>query len=215
LKRLTLIVSLILSGNPAAIPAIAQQPAALKDAPLQSHEGMTITALPWTDPALYKTKFSKKSPFASGVLAIKVAFRNDSEQAITIDLARIRLSVRIDEDNQQQLPRLTSEQVADATLKVGAKDPTAKRSPFPFPKGSPKTGPDKNWQALAREAQNAGIPTNVVAPHSTVEGLLYFDIQGQLELLSTARLYVPDLAFMSSKQSLLYFEIDLSRPGRS
>jgi hypothetical protein len=217
MKRLTLIGTFIIFGNFVAVPAIAQQPAALRGASLESHDGMTISALPWTDPALYKTKFSKKSPFASGVLAIQVDFRNDSDEAIKIDLTRIRLSVRIDEENQQQLARMNSDDVADATLKVGTKDPTKKRNPLPLPlpRIGVKTGKDKNWQLVQREAQDAGIPTNVVAPHSTVEGLLYFDIQGQLDLLSTARLYVPDMVFMSRNQALLYFEIDLSRPGKS
>jgi len=215
MKRLTLIASVIIFGNLAAISTKAQQPAAVKAASLESHDGMTVSALPWTDPALYKTKFSKKSPFASGVLAVQVAFRNDSDETIKIDLTRIRLSVRIDEENQQQLARLKSEEVADVTLKVGAKDPTKRRNPLPFPIGVPKGGPGKDWQTVQREAQDAGIPTNVVAPHSTVAGLLYFDIQGQLELLSTARLYVPDLVFMSKNQALLYFDVDLSRPGKN
>jgi hypothetical protein len=215
MKRLTLIGTLIIFVNLAAFPTKAQQSTSLRGASLESHDGMTISALPWTDPALYKTKFSKKSPFAMGVLAVQVAFRNDSDEAIKIDLTRIRLSVRIDEENQQQLARMNSEEVADVTLKVGAKDPTKRRTPLPFPVGIPKSGPGKDWQLVQREAQEAGIPTNVVAPHSTVAGLLYFDIQGQLELLSTARLYVPELVFMSKNQALLYFEIDLSRPGKS
>jgi hypothetical protein len=54
-----------------------------------------------------------------------------------------------------------------------------------------------------------------VAPHSTVQGLLYFDLQGQFDLLSTAHLYVPDLLVLEKNRSLTYFEIDLSRPGSS
>jgi hypothetical protein len=38
----------------AAMPGAPQQPASLRTASLQSHEAMTITALPWTNPALYK-----------------------------------------------------------------------------------------------------------------------------------------------------------------
>jgi hypothetical protein len=52
-----------------------------------------------------------------------------------------------------------------------------------------------------------------VAPHSTVQGLLYFDLRGQFDLLSTAHLYVPDLLVMEKNRSLMYFEIDLSRSG--
>jgi hypothetical protein len=52
----------------------------------------------------------------------------------------------------------------------------------------------------------------VIAPHSTVQGLLYFDLQGQFDLLNGARLYVPDVLVMENNRSLTYFEIDLSRP---
>jgi hypothetical protein len=46
-----------------------------------------------------------------------------------------------------------------------------------------------------------------------VQGLLYFDLQGQFDLLSTAHLYVPDLLIMGKNSALTFFEIDLSRPG--
>jgi hypothetical protein len=196
----------------AAIPGATQQPASLRTASLQSHEGMTITARPWTDAALYKEKFSKKSPYGAGVLAIQVAFRNDSDDSMKISLDRIRLSVRIDEDNRQELVPLSAGQVADAVLKPGTKDPTARRR-LPFPTGAPKSGNDKNWVELQTAAQNAAVPSSVAAPHSTVQGLLYFDLQGQFDLLSTAHLYIPDIVVMQKNRSLTYFEIDLSRPG--
>ena len=197
----------------AAIPAATQQPASLRTASLQSHEGMTITARPWTDAALYKEKFPKKSPYASGVIALQVAFRNDSDDSVKVNLDRIRLSVLIDEDNRQELAPLTAGEVADAVLRPAAKDPTQRRLPFPLPASAPKTGKDKNWTALQTQAQNAAVPTNVVAPHSTVQGLLYFDLQRQFELLNTSHLYIPDIVVMQKNRSLTYFEIDLSRPG--
>jgi hypothetical protein len=40
--------------------------------------------------------------------------------------------------------------------------------------------------------------------------LLYFDLQGQFDLLNTAHLYVPDVAIMGKDEGLTYFEIDLS-----
>jgi hypothetical protein len=199
----------------AAMPGATQQPASLRTASLQSHEAMTISALPWTDPALYKEKFPKKSPFAAGILAVMVAFRNDSDESVKLNLDRIRLSVRIDEDNRQQLEPLTADQVAYETLAPARKDPTKTRKRFPFPTGAPKTSPDKNWFEVQKQAENAAIPSSVVAPHSTVQGLLYFDLQGQFDLLSTAHLYVPDLLVMEKNRSLTYFEIDLSRPGNN
>lgn len=199
----------------AAIPGVTQQPGSLKTASLQSHEGMTITARPWTDGALYKEKFPKKSPYAAGVLAVLVAFRNDSDDSVKINLDRIRLSLRIDEDNRQELAPLTAGEVADAVLRPAAKAPTQRRLPFPLPASAPKTGKDKNWTELQTQAQNAAIPTTVVAPHSTVQGLLYFDLQRQFELLNTSHLYIPDIVVMQKNRSLTYFEIDLSRPGET
>ncbi len=84
-------------------PAIApsQQPP-LRTASLESHEGLTISATPWTEPSKYKEKFPKKSPYSAGVLAVQVSFRNDSDDSIKVDLSRIRLTVNIDAENKQE-----------------------------------------------------------------------------------------------------------------
>jgi hypothetical protein len=214
MRKLTVFLPLLGLCLMAAIPGGSQQPASMKTASLQSHEGMTISATPWTDARLYKEKFPKKSPYAAGVLAVQVAFRNDSDDSVKINLDRIRMSVLIEDDNRQELAPLTAGELADAVLRPGAKDPTAQRRlPFPVPAGAPKTGKDKNWTELQTQAQNAAVPTSVAAPHSTIQGLLYFDLQGQFDLLSTAHLYVPDILVMQKNRSLTYFEIDLSRPG--
>ena len=215
MRKLPISIPLLALPLLAAMPGATQQPGSLRTASLQSHEAMTISALPWTDPALYKKKFPKKSPFAAGILAVMVAFRNDSDESVKLNLDRIRLSVRIDEDNRQQLTPLTADQVAYETLAPSRKDPTKSRKKFPFPTGTPKTSPDKNWFEVQKQAENASVPSGVVAPHSTVQGLLYFDLQGQFDLLNTAHLYVPDLLVMEKNRSLTYFEIDLSRPGNN
>ena len=195
------------------LSATRQQPA-LKTASLESHEGLTISARPWTDPALYKEKFPKKSPLSGGVLAVQVAFRNDSEESIKVDLQRIRLNVMISEDNPQALPALTPDEAADAILAPVVKDPTSSRRKFPFPIGKSKPpGRDKKWYELQTALGNAGVPSPVIASHSTVQGLLYFDLQGQFDLLHSSHLYVPDVVSMKDQHAILYFEIDLSRPS--
>jgi hypothetical protein len=200
------LAGMVLSGQP--------RQASLKAASLESHEGLTVSALPWTDPAQYKEKFPKKSPFAGGVLAVEVAFRNDSDESVRVNLERIRLTVQLGDDNRQEVPSLNSEELADAVLKPKGKDPTASRGPkLPIPVGSSKGGRDKHWSELQTEAQNAGVPTSVVAAHSTVQGLLYFDLQDQFDLLQNAHLYVPQLVQMQSGRALTFFDIDLSRHG--
>jgi hypothetical protein len=189
------------------------QQTSLKTASLESHEGLTISALPWTDPSQYKEKFSKKSPYAGGVLAVQVAFRNDSDESVRVNLERIRLTVQLGDDNRQEVASLNSEELADAVLKPKVKDPTKRpRLPLTVGGGS-KGGRDKHWTELQTEAQNASVPTSVVAAHSTVQGLLYFDLQDQFDLLQNAHLYVPQLMQMTSGRAITFFDIDLSRRG--
>jgi len=187
------------------------QRASLKTASLETHEGLTISAQPWTDAALYKEKFPKKSPFAAGIVAMQVVFRNDSNESMKVSLDRIRLSFQLDQDNRQELKALTAGQVADEVLKPGGKDPSKSRSKISLPVSIPHNN-DKHWTELEQQAETAGVPANVIAPHSSVQGLLYFDLQGQFDLLDGARLYVPDIVVMENNRSLTYFEIDLGRP---
>jgi hypothetical protein len=192
--------------------SIAQQPqTTLKAAALESHEGVTISAQPWTDAANYKAKFPKKSPFTAGVVAIDTIIRNDSDESMKVDLEQIRLNVTVSEDNRQALDSLTADDVADVVTGAKIKDPTAThRSPIPIPTG-PKVGRDKHWTEMQKAAADAGITSSIVAPHHSVQGLLYFDMQGQFDLLKTAHLYIPDVRSLEKNHPLLYFEIDLSR----
>ena len=64
---------------------------------------------------------------------------------------------------------------------------------------------------LPNTKAEAAIPGSIVAPHHALQGLLYFDLQGQFDLLSTAHLYIPDVRALEKNHPLLYFEIDLSR----
>jgi len=186
-----------------------RQTAPMRTSALDSHEGMTIAAEPWTNLDQYKQAFPKKNPYSSGILAIRVMFRNETAESIRVNLSRIRLSLTMDEDNRQELPSLTSEEVADLVYASKAKDPT-RRTRLPIP-SKPKIGHDKNWTELAKAAEEASCHDGVIAPHSTSEGLLYFDLQGQYELLNNARLYIPELVALEKNHGLLFFDIDLSR----
>lgn len=192
-------------------PAAQQPQATLKSASIESHEGVTISAQPWTNADNYKPKFPKKSPLGAGIVAIDTIIRNDSDDSMKIDLEQIRLNVTVSEDNRQALRSLTPDDVADVVTDTRRKDPTAsRRSPIPIPTG-PKVGRDKHWTEMQKAAADAAVPASIVAPHHSVQGLLYFDLQGQFDLLSTAHLYVPDVRALERNHPLLYFEIDLSR----
>ena len=208
-QMLTLILAFL--AAPLLLPqnGTPQQPGSLKTASLESHEGMTITARPWTDPALYKTKFPKKSPFAAGIVAIQVVFRNDSDDSMKVNLERIRLNITLSEEDHQALYPLSSEEAADVITHPGSKNVTMKRLPIPL--GGPKVGHDKKWVEVEKGLSDAGIQASIVAPHGTVEGLLYFDLRSQFDLLNAAHLYVPEIVAIEKNHGLMYFEIDLSR----
>jgi hypothetical protein len=192
---------------------IEAQQTSLKTASLESHEGLTISVQPWTDPAQYKEKFPKKSPMSGGVVAVQVSFRNDSDDIVRVNLSRIRLNVALSEDNRQDLRALNPEEVTDRVLRPVPKNPTTPRARLPIPIGRSNDAHDKHWTALQKAATEAGLPGSVVAPHKTLQGLLYFDIEGQFDLLNAAHLYVPDAVALESNRALTYFEIDLSRRG--
>lgn len=193
-----------------AAALFGQQPqTTLKAASVESHEGVTISAQPWTDASVYKAKFGKKSPFAWGIVAINTIIRNDSDDSMKVSLDQIRLNVTVSEDSQQALRSLSPDDVAD--IMSSKRDPSlTRRLPLPIPAG-PKVGRDKHWLEIQKEAAEAGVNSSIVAPHHSVEGLLYFDLQNQFDLLNTAHLYVPDVRALEKNHPLLYFEIDLSR----
>jgi hypothetical protein len=192
--------------------ALGQESKPLRTSILDAHEGVAIGVEPWTQASRYKERFPKKSPFAAGIVALRLSIRNDNDEAVKLNLHRIRLLVQLDEDNKQELESLTADDVADAVLlRQNGKDPTARRLPIPLPINRPKPTRDKNWEEFHGTVQNAGVPSSVIGAHSTMEGLVYFDLRGEWDLLQTARLYVPDLERMTSKQAILYFDIDFSR----
>jgi hypothetical protein len=182
----------------------------VKAAAVESHEGMTVSASPWTSADLYKEKFAKNSPFKAGIVAIQLSFRNDSNQAVKVDVGRIQLQVRVSDDNRQNLDSLTPQDVTDAVRNPGSRDVSVARKPLPLP-GKKPGGRDKHWDELVQLVQDAGLPSQLVAPHSTMRGLIFFDLRGQFDLLDTAHLYIPDLTVLETNHSLLYFEIDLGR----
>jgi hypothetical protein len=210
MRKLLAAVLVVFLGLMMRSGAAAQQAKPLRTSMLDAHDGITVAVDPWTQASRYKDKFPKKTPLTGGVVAVRLVFRNDNDEAVTVNRQRIRLLVQIDEDNKQELEPLSADDVADTVmLKQNGKDPTARRSPIPLPGSKPKGTRDKNWVEFQEACQNAAVPSNVIGAHSTMEGLVYFDIRGEMDLLQNAHLYVPDLQSMSTKQAILYFDIAL------
>ncbi len=205
-RVLTIFLRLSLGVVAAGQQASAQ---AAKNVASDSHEGITISVEPWVHASNYKEKFPKKSPFTGGVVGLHVTIKNNGDESVKVDLQRIRLLLILGEENRQELTPLSADDVADAVLLKGGKDPTQRRNPLPMPVGKPNPSRDKNWTDLRNDCQNAGIPSPVVAAHSSIDGLVYFDLRNEWDLLQNAKLYVPNLVTMGTNTPLSYFEIDL------
>ncbi len=170
-----------------------------------SHQGFTVAADPVLKADEYKSRFGKKTPYDAGIIAIDAYFRNDTDKPVQIKLEDIRLTMAVEGEEQQDLPALNSREVASASLHEGGKEPSRHRLPIPGVGGNH----GKEWQQLEATLHAAGIQSDTVGPHSTVHGLLYFDLDARFDLIGNTRLYVPNLKFYASDQALLYFEVPL------
>jgi hypothetical protein len=181
------------SADPASLPA------------RDSHQGLLVAADPYTSADRYKEKFGKNTPYDGGIIAIEVFFRNDNELPIRLNLQTIQLQIGAPGESRQRLTPLAPEEVADRTL-AKPKDPTPR---LPVPRvGPPRAKHDRKWQDFAAAVRSATLNTDLLPPHATTSGFLYFDIDRHYDWISNARLEIPDLAFMNSTKPLFFFEID-------
>jgi hypothetical protein len=174
-----------------------------------AHQDMLVAADPWVTPEEYKARFPKESPYDYGIIAIDVYFKNDGALPVRVNLATIQLTITHTRSANEELPSLSSNDVANFMLggKGNGKNPT-KGSKLPLPI-HPSDKNAKKIQELADVLHAVQLSTDLVPPHSTVRGLLYFDMDGHFEWTTTARLYVPDLRMMGSDKTLLFFDVDL------
>ena len=184
------------SADPASLPA------------RDSHQGLLIAADPYTSADRYKKKFGKHTPYEGGILAIEIFFRNDNDSPIRVNLKTMQLLMSAPGESRQRLEPLAAEEVADRVLARPAKDPTPR---FPVPRvGPPPSKRDRNWEEFASVVRSAALATDLLPPHATTRGFLYFDIDRHYEWISNARVEIPDLAFMNDTKPLFFFEIDLA-----
>src|SRR5579864_7798355 len=175
-----------------------------------AHQDFLVAADPWVNADEYTARFPKESPFDYGIMAIDVYFKNDGALPVRINLATIQLTITHKESANEELPSLSSDAVANYMLggRGGGKNPTkGGRLPIPIHHGDKN---DKKVQELADVLHAVQLQTDLVPPHSTVRGLLYFDVDGHFDWTTSARLFVPDLKTMGTDKVLFFFDVDLS-----
>jgi hypothetical protein len=210
---------LVLLMIPAALASSVTFQAASSQSPSQkdptklpardAHQDLLVAADPWVTAEEYKARFPKENPFDYGIMAIDVYFKNDGALPVRINLSTIRMTIVHKQSANEELPPLSSDAVADYMLggKNNGRNPT-KGSKLPIPT-RPSDKNAKKVQEMADVLHAVQLQTDLVPPHSTVRGLLYFDVDGHFEWTTTARLYVPDLRTMGTDKTLLFFDVDL------
>jgi hypothetical protein len=172
-----------------------------------SHQGLLIAANPYISANRYKEKFGKHTPYDGGILAIELYFRNDNDSPIRVNLKTMQLLVSAPGGSRQRLDPLSAEEVADLVLSK-PKDPSPR---IPIPRvGAPRKSHDKDWEEFAGSLRSAALATDLLPPHATTHGFVYFDVDHHYDWLSTARFDVPDLTFMTGNKALFFFQIDLA-----
>jgi hypothetical protein len=175
-----------------------------------AHQDLTIVADPYLRAARYsKEVFGKDSFYNAGIIAIDVYFKNDNNVPIRLNTGTIQLVISQPEHERQRLGALSPEEVADRTLLTANSNIRAHR-PFPFPGASSSSGRSKDWVEMTTTLHSVALGTDVLPPHATTHGFLFFDLNHDFDAIRSSHLYIPDLSFMTDNKALFFFEIDLA-----
>ena len=175
-----------------------------------AHQDLTVVADPYIRAARYsKEVFGKDSFYAAGIIAIDVYFRNDNAVPIRLNTGTIQLVISQPGLDRQRLGPLSPEDVADRTLLTANSNIRAHR-PFPFPGSSSSSGHSKDWTEMTTTLHSVALGTDVLPPHATTHGFLFFDLNHDFGAIRNSHLYIPELSFMTDKKALFFFEIDLA-----
>ena len=199
------VACLTVQAKPPQTPPLDPTPPLVHD----SHQGFDVAVNPYVSAEPSRTKFGKHTPYDGGFLAIDAYFRNDNDLPVRINLRTVELRIGSPGQQRQRLDPVAPEDVADGTLLKKPRDPRLPRVGVTLPGSVPKSGRSKEWQEFADVLRSAEMSTEVIPPHGTAHGVFYFDINNQFGLVSGASFVVSDLQFMTSKQGLLFFEVDL------
>lgn len=139
-----------------------------------AHQNLTIVADPYIRAMRYKKEvFGKDSFYNAGIVAIDVYFRNDNDAPIRINPGTIQLVISQPGQDRQRLGPLSPEDVADRTL-LTANSNIRQHRPFPFPSPGSGSGHSKDWTEMTTTLRSVALGTDVLPPHATTHGFLFF-----------------------------------------
>ncbi len=214
MKRAILLVAAVLlasflvraqanSSQSAASPSAVRNNDSL---PRDTHEGLTVSADSYADVARAKEKFGKANPVAVGILPVEVFLRNDTTEAVRIDMSSVQLTVRFSNGGLQNLDWLDVKDVASAVAHPnGPPAPRARRFPIGVPSAT-----DSKTEKTAEILKPLALDADVIPPLGMIHGFLFFDLNREMNLAEKASLYIPNLTRIPANKPLMFFEVRLS-----
>ncbi|MBI2957134.1 MAG: hypothetical protein HYY26_07475 [Acidobacteria bacterium] len=170
-----------------------------------SHQGVTLAAIPVTDEAEAEKIFGKKAaPLRAGVLPVEIVITNERAEAVRVTLERIELVTE-----QEKFAQADPERVGWLLYpppKVTEGWERARRQP----KDKDREKREEAQAALrARQLRAEMVPAGASA-----RGYLFFEMGKANVKLAEVRLYIPEVVVLPGEEPLLYFEIELEPDAR-
>ena len=209
MRTLSLFATVLLAAacSFAQANASAGRPSAASSLPHDTHDGLTVSADPYSDAGRSKQKFGKADPLPTGILPVEVYLRNETEQPVRVNLSTIQLSVHPKDGAHQDVDSLTVAEVAAIMVHPeGPAEPHTRR----FPIGIPTGGQDKKVDKLVEILQPLSLDADVVPPMNQIHGFLFFNLSHEVSLVADSSVYIPDVTIVPSKKALIFFEVPLS-----
>ena len=179
--------------------------------PHDRHEGLSVSADAYTDPARAKDKFGKSAdPLPLGILPVEVFLRNETSEPMHVDLSTIQLDVHPQGGRDEDIDAMSVHDVAaEVAHPKGPSAPQSRR----FPVGIGSTT-DKKADKVAEVLDPLSLDADIVPPMGMIHGFVFFDLGDDMSLADTASIYVPDITRVPSQKPLMFFEVPVGRASR-
>ena len=168
----------------------------------QKQGSITIAADPYETKEKIKTAFDLKELEQMGIVPVHVIISNDGEDPIVISGEDINL---LDSNNRSIEPLPVDEVVRAVVYKEGPRTSTSP-SRIPFPRGSGRRG---DAFEIETDLTNKSLRDLRVAPAASAAGFVFFRLPNNLMRLRGYKVYIPEIRNVKTRQSLLFFEIEL------
>ena len=168
----------------------------------QQQGPITIAVDPYETKEKIKTAFDLKELEQMGIVPVHVIISNNGEDPIVISGRDISLL----DSNNRSFEALPVDEVVRAIVYKEGPRTSRNPSPLPLPRGSGRRG---DAFEIETDLTNKSLRDLRVAPKTNAAGFIFFRLPNNRMRLEGYKVYIPEIRNSRTRQSLLFFEIDL------